>query len=138
MTDEDFKDTRTREQRIGAIPTRAKGITPKAKSPATVARAVQVQNNAEKALRLHVKNLIAEMTPQVVLNLYDIAINGKSESARVDACKVFIQSTVGRPSTVHVGADGAQIAPHFTIVFGEQPTLIQGDSIDISEDDNEF
>lgn len=138
--DDDFKDTRTKEQRIGAIPTQKnnkKSVTIAVPAPAR--RPGTDLNAAEKALRMQSRKLALDYCDQMILNLVDIAMHGTNESSRVDASKQILHMGLGRPSTVHVGSDGQQIIPNFTIVFGDQPLIqqIEADDYQYTESEDE-
>lgn len=111
-------DTRTREQKIGDIPTKGPKKTQISLRTTPLGPKTDL-NAAEKSLRLRAKRLCLDHVETIIMNMVDLALNSPSHSVQVEAGKQIMQHALGRPSTVHVGSDGQQIVPNFTIVFGD-------------------
>lgn len=92
-----------------------------------------------------VQELAKELTPQLVANLYDIAMNGRNDSARVQATVALLDRGWGRPKQsvdVKVDHNASGLAAAITAaqdrlvqraVEAQRGCVIEGTAIDVNE-----
>jgi hypothetical protein len=131
----EFVDTRSRSEKIGEIPRRTKRGKTLSVKLETMLTAPAPLNTAERDIRLRARRMALDYCEQMIINLYDIAMNSPSVSVRVEASKQICHIALGKPGNMPMADFGGSGVPNLTIVFGNQePVTFDGTAYMTDED----